>query len=131
LATAELLMIEPNPLGQGIMRALLAGECAGIQFVTDVASAREVLQAGAVDHVIAEGSALGLDPAAAGELASACTFAGARFTLLWREPSAELIGEFAAQGVTHVVSKPISAPDLLSEMNRVYGNPIVSRTIAA
>jgi two-component sensor histidine kinase/CheY-like chemotaxis protein len=131
LATAELLMIEPNPLGQGIMRALLTGECAGIQFVTDVAAAREALQTGAIDHLIAEGSTLGLDPAAAGELASACSLAGVRFTLLWREPSAELVGEFAAQGVTHVVSKPISAPDLLSEMNRVYGNPIVSRTIAA
>jgi signal transduction histidine kinase len=131
LATAELLMIEPNPLGQGIMRALLAGECAGIQFVTDVPSALEALQAGTIDHVIAEGSALGLDPASAGELAAACGAANARFTLLWREPSAELIGEFASHGVAHVVSKPISAPDLLSEMNRVYGNPIDCRTIAA
>jgi len=131
LGTAELLMIEPNPLGQGIMRALLTGECAGIQFVTDISSALEALQAGTIDHVIAEGSALGLDPAAAGELAAACGAAHARFTLLLREPGAELIGEFAAHGVTHVVSKPISAPDLLSEMNRVYGNPVDCRTIAA
>ena len=131
LGTAELLMIEPNPLGQGIMRALLTGECAGIQFVTDISSALEALQAGTIDHVIAEGTALGLDPAAAGELAAACGAAHARFTLLLREPGAELIGEFAAHGVAHVVSKPISAPDLLSEMNRVYGNPVDCRTIAA
>jgi hypothetical protein len=99
--------------------------------VTDVPSALEALQAGTIDHVIAEGSALGLDPASAGELAAACGASNARFTLLWREPSTELIGEFASHGVAHVVSKPISAPDLLSEMNRVYGNPIDCRTIAA
>jgi signal transduction histidine kinase/CheY-like chemotaxis protein len=131
LATAELLMIEPNPLGQGIMRALLAGECAGVQFATEVPAALEALKTGAVDHVIAEGSALGLEPADAGELAEACAAANARFTLLWREPSPELLRQFADHGVAHVVSKPISAPDLLSEMNKVYGNPIVSRTIAA
>jgi signal transduction histidine kinase/tetratricopeptide (TPR) repeat protein/CheY-like chemotaxis protein len=131
LATAELLMIEPNPLGQGIMRALLAGECANVQFVIDVPAALEVLDKGGVDHVIAEGSALGLDPAAAGELAAACAAAQTRFTLLWREPTPELLVAFAEQGVTHVVAKPISAPDLLSEMNRVYGQPIASRNIAA
>jgi signal transduction histidine kinase/CheY-like chemotaxis protein len=131
LASAELLMIEPNPLGQGIMRALLTGECAGVQFTTDVPSALTMLRAGTIDHVVAEGSALGLDPAGAGELAAACAAAKARFTLLWREPSPELLAEFAKHGVVHVVAKPISAPDLLSEMNRVYGQPIASRDIAA
>jgi signal transduction histidine kinase len=131
LATANLLMIEPNPLGQGIMRALLAGECASVQFVTEIGQARDALKAGAVDHVLAEGSGLGLDPAGAGALAAACADAKARFTLLWREPTAELLEEFAKAGVGHVVAKPISAPDLLSEMNKVYGEPIASRNIAA
>lgn len=131
LPTANLLMIEPNPLGQGIMRALLNGECASIQFVTEVAQALDLLRAGAADHVVAEGSALGLDPAGAGAIAAACAEASVRFTLLWREPSPELLAEFAQAGVTHVVAKPISAPDLLSEMNRVYGEPIANRNIAA
>lgn len=131
LATAELLMIEPNPLGQGIMRALLAGECANVQFVIDIQAALEVLGKGGVDHVVAEGSALGLDPVGAGELAAACAATQTRFTLLWREPTPELLVAFAEHGVTHVVAKPISAPDLLSEMNRVYGQPIASRNIAA
>ena len=131
LGTAELLVIEPNPLGQGIMRALLAGECAGIQFVTNVEDAVRALDAGNYDHVVAEGSSLGLDPASAGTLAAACAAAGARFTLLWREPDQTLRADFAEQGVSHVVAKPISAPDLLSEMNRVYGGPIASRNIAA
>jgi len=131
LATAELLMIEPNPLGQGIMRALLTGECAGVHFVADVPAALEALHAGAADHVIAEGSSLGLDAAGAGELAAACAAANARFTLLWREPTPELLAQFAERGVHHVIAKPISAPDLLSEMNKGYGEPVVSRTIAA
>jgi len=131
LATAHLLMIEPNPLGQGIMRALLAGECASVQFATEVPEALEALKTGAVDHVLAEGSALALTPEAAGALAGACAAAKARFTLLWREPTPELLAEFAKEGVTHVVAKPITAPDLLSEMNRVYGEPIASRNIAA
>ncbi|MDB5685426.1 MAG: hypothetical protein JWR77_15 [Rhizorhabdus sp.] len=131
LASAELLMIEPNPLGQGIMRALLTGECAGVQFATEVPSALTMLRAGTIDHLVAEGSALGLDPAGAGELAAACAAAKPRFTLLWREPSPELLTELAIHGVTLVVAKPISAPDLLSEMNRVYGQPIASRDIAA
>jgi signal transduction histidine kinase len=131
LSTAELLMIEPNPLGQGIMRALLTGECAGVQFVPDIPTALETLKAGAIDHVIAEGSSLGLDPAGAGELAAACAGANVRFTLMWREPTAEQRAQFAEQGIAHVVAKPISAPDLLSEMNKVYDEPIVRRTIAA
>ena len=131
LATAELLMIEPNPLGQGIMRALLTGECAGVHFVADIPAALEALHAGAADHVIAEGSSLGLDAAGAGELAAACAAANARFTLLWREPTPELLAQFADHAVHHVIAKPISAPDLLSEMNKGYGEPVVSRTIAA
>jgi CheY-like chemotaxis protein len=131
LGNANLLMIEPNPLGQGIMRALLAGECGSVQFATEVAPALEAIQTGAIDHVVAEGSALGLEPVTAGELAAACAEAKVRFTLLWREPTSDLLGEFAKEGVTHVVAKPISAPDLLSEMNKVYGEPIASRNIAA
>ena len=124
-------MIEPKPLGQGIMRALLAGQCAGIQFVSDTQSALEALKAGTVDHIIAEGSSLGLTPQSAGELATACAAAHTRFTLLWREPSAELLSQFAEHGIAHVIAKPISAPDLLSEMNRVYGQQNASRNIAA
>jgi signal transduction histidine kinase/predicted negative regulator of RcsB-dependent stress response/CheY-like chemotaxis protein len=131
LAGAELLMIEPNPLGQGIMRALLAGECANLHFAGDVPAALELLGKAGIDHVIAEGSGLGLDPAGAGALAAACAALNARFTLLWREPSPDLLIAFRDHGVTHVVAKPISAPDLLSEMNRVYGQPIASRNIAA
>jgi hypothetical protein len=131
LGNANLLMIEPNPLGQGIMRALLAGECASVQFAAEVAPALDAIKTGAVDHVVAEGSALGLDPGGAGELAAACDQAKVRFTLLWREPGSDLLAEFAREGVTHVVSKPISATDLLSEMNRVYDEPIESRNIAA
>jgi len=131
LPTANLLMIEPNPLGQGIMRALLAGECASVQFVTEVSQALDALATGAIDHVLAEGTSLGLDAAGAGALAAACTAAKARFTLLLREPTSELLEDYAREGVTHVVAKPITAPDLLSEMNRVYGEPIASRNIAA
>jgi len=131
LATAEVLMIEPNPLGQGIMRALLTGECAGVQFVADIPAALQALEMGALDHLVAEGSGLGLDAAGAGELAAACAAANARFTLLWREPTPELLAQFAEHGVAHVIAKPISAPDLLSEMNNVYGEAVVSRTIAA
>jgi len=131
LATANLLMIEPNPLGQGIMRALLAGECASVQFVTEISQALDALNTGAIDHVLAEGTGLGLDPVTAGTLAAACADAKARFTLLWREPTPELLAQFAEEGVSHVVAKPISAPELLSEMNKVYGEPITSRNIAA
>jgi len=125
------LVSGPNPLGQGIMRALLAGECASVQFVTEVSQALDALATGAVDHVLAEGTSLGLDAAGAGALAAACVAAKARFTLLWREPTPGMLDEFAKEGVTHVVAKPITAPDLLSEMNRVYGEPIASRNIAA
>ncbi len=131
LVTAELLVIEPNPLGQGIMRALLAGQCAGVQFAIDVASALELIGSGTIDHVVAEGSALGLDPASAGALAAAVHATGARFSLLWREPAPELLAELAAAGITHVISKPISAAELLSEMNTVYRDQIGSRDIAA
>jgi CheY-like chemotaxis protein len=131
LATAEVLMIEPNPLGQGIMRALLGGECAGLHFAVDMDEALQAIATGGYDGVIAEGTALGLDPAAAGELAAACAKAGARFTLLVREPDQAMLDALEARGVGHVIAKPISAPDLLSEMNRVYGHPIGSRDIAA
>ncbi|WP_442679155.1 tetratricopeptide repeat-containing sensor histidine kinase [Sphingomonas sp. ASY06-1R] len=131
LATAEVLMIEPNPLGQGIMRALLGSECAGLHFAVDMEEALQAIATGGYDGVIAEGTALGLDPDAAGDLAAACAKAGARFTLLMREPDQPTRDALQARGVDHVIAKPISAPDLLSEMNRVYGHPIGSRDIAA
>ncbi len=131
LATAEILMIEPNPLGQGIMRALLAAECAGLHFASDVDGAQQALMTASYDSVVAEGNALGLNPKSAGELAATCVAAGARFTLLWREPDEALLAAFAEQGVTHVIAKPISAADLLSELNRAYGQPVASRDIAA
>ena len=130
-ATAEILMIEPNPLGQGIMRALLASECAGLHFAADVEEALNAIASVGYDGVIAEGTALGLAPESAGVLAATCAAAGARFTLLWRQPDQDLLDAFARNGVTHVIAKPISAPELLSEMNRVYGHPIGSRDIAA
>ena len=131
LADAAMLLVEPNPLAQGMLRALLGSQIASLQFVADETTALAAIAAGGIDHVVADGTALGLQIDAAGRIAGAAGAAGARATILWPAPDAATGAALAERGVTHLVAKPISAPDLLAALKMGYGSDVASRDIAA
>ena len=128
LSDAQLLLLEPNPLSQGILRAVLTPHVGGLQIVTEAADATKILEAGAVDHVLADGAAFGLDPMAAGRFVEA---AGAPVTLLWPSPDEAVTRALAEAGVERTLAKPISAPDLLARLRMSYGSFAINRDLAA
>ena len=131
LAEADLLLVEANPLSQGIMRAVLGGAVGGLHIVADGEAALAALAAGGIDHVLADGASLGLDSAAARRLADATEQAGARLTILWPTPDDAVRQALAAAGVNHLVAKPIGAADLLAALQKVYAARMAGQDIAA
>ncbi|UAK24470.1 ATP-binding protein [Sphingomonas nostoxanthinifaciens] len=131
LAAADLLLVDANPLAQGIMRALLTPAVGSLRIVASLDEALAAIAAGGVDHVVADGGTLGLDAGRAGAVADAAHAAGARLTLLWPQPDASTADDLRARGVTHLIAKPIQAPDLLAALQMVYDPQPASRDIAA
>jgi signal transduction histidine kinase/CheY-like chemotaxis protein len=130
LADADLLVVDGNPLAQGVLRAALAGQTAGLTFVANFDRAIAHLQDRGADHVLADGVALELDMACAIRLAEATTEAGGRFTLLWPSPSPAQLAEFAARNVM-VLAKPISVAELLPALRNRYGPSVADTGMAA
>ncbi len=131
LADAELLVIDANPLQQGIMRALLAGETGGVGFAPDLPRAIAALEKQGVDHILADAGTLGLDVEVAARVATMAAEAGAHFTLMWPTPSPALIADLRARGVHHVLAKPIAAADLIPALKMRYGRPAAAEDMAA
>jgi signal transduction histidine kinase/BarA-like signal transduction histidine kinase len=131
LADAELLVIDANPLAQGVMRALLAGETGSLLFVSDLEQALAHLEKRGADHVLADGAALNLDSDAVSALAEAARAARARLTLLWPNPSPAQIAELTARGANQLLAKPISATELLPALKLLYDAAAADREIAA
>ena len=128
LAEAQLLLLEPNPLSQSILRALLAPHVATLHVVTDAADASRILAGGAVDHVLADGAAFGLDPVAARRFVEE---AGTGVTFLWPSPDEAVIRELTEAGAHRILVKPISAPDLLARLRMRYAPSASDRELAA
>ena len=131
LAEAQLLLVEINPLSQGILRALLGPHVHGLNIVSDADAAIAAVERGGIDHVVADGATLGLSLETVEHLVSITAASGARLTLLWPSPDADAVAELTERGVTHLLSKPMSAPDLLAALKMVYTTSISNRDIAA
>jgi DNA-binding response OmpR family regulator len=130
LARARLLMLEANPLSQGIMRALLTPRVRQLQIVSEPDEAIGAIAGGAIDHVLADAGALRLDLALVGQLAEAATAQKARLSILWPTPEAavaEALATFGAQ----LIAKPLAAPELLNALEMIYRREPASHDIAA
>ena len=131
LADAELLLVEANPLSQGILRAVIGGAVRSLHIVGDVDAAHAALKGGTADHVVADGGTLGLDVEAAATLAAAAHAANARLTLLWPAPDDATRAALTEAGADQIVAKPIAAPDLLAALQSGYTAEQNSQDIAA
>jgi signal transduction histidine kinase len=129
LAEALLLLLEPNPLAQGILRAVLGAQVRALDVVADVDAAGERLAAGGVQHLLADAAAFGLDPAAFLRFRTA--HAVAHVTLLWPSPGAEVQAALAVDPTVRLLAKPIGAPDLLAGLRMSYHGGPADRDIAA
>jgi signal transduction histidine kinase len=131
LADVEMLVVDSNPLAQGVLRAMLGGQTAGLSFVANLEAAVHHLETQGADHVLADGVALGLDPDAARSLADAARDVGARMTLLWPAPSAADRDALTTRGVVHLLAKPIPASELVPALRMLYESPAAGRGMAA
>jgi len=116
LPGASVLLLEPNPLAQGVMKAAMAGKAAGLEIAGSADEARAALGSRRFDVLLLEGKALAGPagaPAALRELARAA--AGARVVVLWGGPVEEIAGLEQA-GARLVVQKPVSAADLVAAL---------------
>jgi signal transduction histidine kinase len=130
LARAELLLVEANPLSQGILRALLSPKVRQLHIVAEPAEALRAIATGSIDHILADGGALGLDLGVVAQLAEAAGVQRARLSILWPTPDADVVAAINSAGA-HLISKPITAPELLNALEMIYRPQAASHGIAA
>jgi len=129
LADVVLLLLEPNPLAQGILRALIGPHVARLEVAGTPAAAAELLTQGGIDHLLADGGAFGCRPA---EVASLLAGAGgARVTMLWPAPDEAVVAALAVAGADEVIAKPIAAPELLVRLGMGYRQDAHAHELAA
>jgi signal transduction histidine kinase len=131
LADAEMLLVEGNPLSQGILRAVIGSAVRSLHIVGDLDAAYVALKGGIVHHVVADGGVLGLAIDAAAALATATHAANARLTLLWPAPDDATRTALTDAGADQIIAKPIAAPDLLAALQSGYSMQQNSQDIAA
>jgi signal transduction histidine kinase len=130
LARARLLLIEANPLSQGIMRALLTPKVRQLQIMTELEEGIAAIASGSVDHVLADAGALRLDLALVDQLAEAASTQKARLSIMWPTPDATITEALAARGI-QLIAKPLAAPELLNALEMIYRREPASHDIAA
>jgi len=120
LAAAAMLLVEPNPLGQGVMKAALSGQIGALEIVSSTAEALGSLGSRRFDIVVVEGKALSVAPGgvAEGLGAVAALAAQAKVVVLWGgAPEEQAVLREA--GAHLVVQKPVGSADLVRDLQRL------------
>lgn len=124
IGLGAVLIVEPNPLGQGVMRAALAGHVGALEICGSAADALVSLGARRFDILLVEGKVL--TGAASGlgavleDLAAAAS--GARLVVLWGGPAEDGPG-LLELGAHLVVQKPVSTADLVRNLEELRARP--------
>ncbi len=112
-----MLLIEANPLVQGMLKAALAGEVSALEFAASLDEATAVLATRRFDLLVVEGRLLtAADPEpfqAIGGLAEQAK--GAQVVVLWPGAPEDADGLRRA-GVHLVVPKPVGTADLVQQL---------------
>jgi signal transduction histidine kinase/CheY-like chemotaxis protein len=118
---ASVLLVEANPLAQGVLKAALGPHVAHVEAVGSLEAALSALAARRVGLVLAEGATLaqGDGDAAAAMARLAAQVAGARISVLWGGPPEE-IARLMTAGAAQVVRKPIATGELVSELKSLW-----------
>ncbi|MBJ7413112.1 MAG: CHASE2 domain-containing protein [Phenylobacterium sp.] len=117
LAAASVLLIEANPLAQGVLKAALASHVSDLEVARSTVEARDALGSRRFDLLLVEGRCLSLGDADAFEEVGrlARESAGAAVVVLWAGPAEETAGLRRA-GARLVIPKPIATADLVQEL---------------
>ena len=128
LGDARMLILDRNPLNQGVMRVLLGAEAANVVVAETVADALAALEGPeAPTHIVVDaGSIAGEDidlVSALRDLTGGARAAGAHCSLLLAPATAGLtIAEAMAVGAEQLIVKPIGAADLMAALKSLYGD---------
>lgn len=118
-ASAELLIVDRNPITRSLLRALLAPHAPTIAFAESVAEAVSSIAAAEPKLVLVDESVVRADgdiDAALVALAQGADAVQARVCLLWANPSDEARQHFAAAGIDQVITKPVAGPALVASL---------------
>lgn len=123
LAAASVLLIEANPLAQGVLKAALAGQVSGLEVARTLAEARAALGTRRFDLLLVEGKCLSAEGANAFEAVRclAREGGGAAVVVLWAG-RAEDAPELSRAGARRVIPKPIATADLVQELRTLRGS---------
>ena len=121
LAAASVLLVEANPLAQGILKAALAGEVAALEIVASSDKAGAALGTRRYDILLVEGKVLAGSakeaPRALRALARAA--AGAHVLVLWAGEAGDM-APLQAAGAHRILLKPIDTAGLVRELKALY-----------
>lgn len=118
-ASAELVIVDRNPITRSLLRALLAPHAPTIAFAESVAEAVSSIAAAEPKLVLVDESVVRADgdiDAALVALAQGADAVQARVCLLWANPSDEARQHFAAAGIDQVITKPVAGPALVASL---------------
>lgn len=117
LPAEAVLLIEANPLAQGVLKAALAGHVSDLEVVKSTAEARETLGVRRFDLLLVEGRCLSIEGADPFEEVRRLTREGqgAFVVVLWAGPPEDSAGLCQA-GARLVIPKPIATADLIQEL---------------
>ncbi len=128
LADARVLLVEANPLTQGVLRALLESHVGAVEAAGDGDAALAALANGGVHHLLLDAASArvgDLEPiAAVRALLRAGGELGAVSTLLVSANGPLAPAELAAAGASQIVIKPVAGAALLARMRELYAAPV-------
>lgn len=118
LATAAVLVVDPNPLAQSILKVALGAAATSVTTVALVDEGLDYLQTARADLVLVDGAALnslgvGLE-AALHRIIDAAQ--GAHIVVTWPQSEAEAVDALKTAGARMVVLKPVSPVALISQL---------------
>lgn len=121
--SADLLIVDRNPITRSLLRALLAPHVETIVCADGVAEAVALISASRPELVLIDESAVRAeaDGDAAIEAVTQATVGRAIVTLLWADPSTDARQRFAAAGVDQVIAKPVAGPALVQQVMAMRG----------
>ena len=124
LADATLLVVESNPVVQGMVRTLFEADVAKVVMVSDGEAALAELARGQVDHLLVEGQSASPEPgeriAVIRRLIETAGRTGLSSTILFAVSDDLPIAELAQVGATQMIMKPVGGRQLVQLIRDCY-----------
>ena len=121
------LVVDPNPIGRAVVKAVIEARGTPVRFAASCAAARAALADGGIDRLVVDEAALraeGPDPVQA---VAALVAAGHPVAVLWSRPDAAIEAALTAAGVAAVIAKPIAGPALAARLFDPVQTALVSQ----